>query len=104
MTEARAEYVVQAHDQLHKGDVGQAHEMLHKAMGIDNDTQLPAAPMSHMMDFDAAFRTACRKNNRRAMYLVIDGIDANGRARILSGGDAELCALFDQKLRPVSQF
>ena len=59
MAEDRAEYVIQAHDQLHKGDVGQAHELLHKAMGVDNDTPLPAAPMSHMMDFDAAFRTAC---------------------------------------------
>lgn len=30
------ELVAQAHDQLHKSNVASCHELLHKAMGLDN--------------------------------------------------------------------
>lgn len=92
------EFVMQAHDQLHKGKVGKAHDMLHKAMGIDNDKQLPSAPMAHTADFDAAFRALCISHNAKAMYVLAAGESAKG-TRIMSGGDAELCGYFDRKLK-----
>ncbi|APW38491.1 hypothetical protein RD110_15830 [Rhodoferax koreense] len=94
-----AEFAIQAHDQLHKGDIGKAHEMLHKAMGIDNDKALPAQPMAHTVDFDRAFRDLCREHGRKAMFILADKTDALGRTRIMTGGDAQLCATFDRKLK-----
>lgn len=93
------ELVMQAHDQLHKGDTGKAHEMLHKAMGIDNEAPLPAAPMAHTSKFDTAFRHLCREHGIKAMFILADKPDALGRSRIMSGGDAQLCNTFDRKLR-----
>ncbi len=92
------EFVIQAHDQLHKGNVGQAHEMLHKAMGIDNDRALAAQPMANTADFDRAFRDLCLTHGRKAMFILADKTDALGRTRILTGGDAQLCSTFDRKL------
>lgn len=89
---------MQAHDQLHKGKVGRAHEMLHKAMGIDNDRQLATKPIAHIADFDKAFRDLCEKHNRKAMYILADGDTPKG-TRILSGGDAQLCGYFDRRLK-----
>jgi hypothetical protein len=93
------ELILQAHDLLHKGDVKGAHEALHKALGVDNDAPEASAPMAHRMGFDSAFRTACRKNGVRAMYVLVDSQDATGNARILSGGDAELCQFVDGAMR-----
>jgi hypothetical protein len=91
--------VAQAHDQLHKGNIVSAHEMMHKALGVDNSLEIPSAPISHRFGFDQAFRTACRKNGVTAMYVLVDTVDHIGNARLLSGGNAELCTLIDRKLR-----
>jgi hypothetical protein len=89
----------QAHDQMHKGNHEAAHEMIHKGLGIDNeDTPFPAAPGRHRLDFDTAFRTACRKNGAKAMYVLVDGVSEKG-SRLLSGGDAELVAFIDEMIR-----
>lgn len=93
------EVLAQAHDALHKGQNDVAHELLHKALGVDNDIEFPVAQIAHRFGFDQAFRTACRKNGVRAMYLLVDTVDRGGKARLLSGGDAELCRVMDRRLR-----
>lgn len=92
MTDLNTEILLQAHNMLHQGDVAAAHELLHKALGVDNDASV-GAPIGHRRGFDQAFITACRKNNVRAAYVLIDTQDANGMARLLSGGDADLSQL-----------
>ena len=93
------EILAQVHDLLHKANIKDAHELLHKAMDVDNSIELPSAPIAHRFDFDQAFRTACRKNGVRAMYVLVDTVDASGRARLLSGGDAQLCQMVDGAVR-----
>lgn len=96
------EIVAQAHDQLHKDDVGQAHALLHRGLGIEESTDpLPSAPLAPTLDFDAAFRTACRKHGVRAMFVAIYPAPEKGphAVRVLSGGDADLCRMFDPALR-----
>lgn len=40
--------VAQAHDQLHKSNVASCHELLHKAMGLDNSVgTLAAGHLTH---------------------------------------------------------
>ena len=96
------EILAQVHDLLHKAKISEAHELLHKAMGVDNDIKLPSAPIAHRFDFDQAFRTACRKNGVSAMYVLIDTVDQTGKARLLSGGDAELCQVIGKLIRSAS--
>lgn len=96
MADFDIESVMQAHDRLHKGDVAAAHELLHKALGVENEAP-DTAPLAHRLGFDAAFRTACRKNGVRAAYVLIDSHSEKG-ARIIAGGDAALCALLNRML------
>lgn len=93
------ELVLQAHDLLHKGMVTEAHEVLHKLLGVDNDAPAEHQPIAHRRGFDMAFITACRKNGVRAAYVLIDSQGENGMARLLSGGDAELCQIVDKAMR-----
>lgn len=92
------ELALQAHDLLHKGDVAGAHEVLHKMLGLDNEAPT-AKPIGQRSAFDMAFITACRKNGVRAAYVLIDEVGGDGRARLLSGGDAQLCGVVDQAMR-----
>ena len=97
--EEAVEAISQAHDQLHKGNVDQAHELIHKAMGIDNSVEMPARPIAHRRGFDRAFIKACRKHEVKAAFVLVDGEDESGRSRLLAGGDAELCQFLGQLLR-----
>jgi len=90
------EAVLAAHDALHKGDAEACHELLHKAIqGAGND--LPIAPLGHLGGFDASFATACRKRGVRAAYIAIDPASrsADGRVRLIVGGDLELARFLD---------
>ena len=93
------ESVYQAHDLLHKGMVEEAHEVLHKLMGIDNDAPVDHRPIAHRQGFDQAFITACRKNGVRAAYVMIDTQDESGVVRLLGGGDAQLSSVIDRAVR-----
>lgn len=93
------ELVIQAHDLLHKGLVSEAHEVLHKLLGVDNDAPAEHRPIAHRRGFDMAFITACRKNGVRAAYVLIDSQSESGMARLLSGGDAQLCQALDKAMR-----
>lgn len=95
------ELVAQAHDQLHKGAVGVAHELLHKAMGVDNSVTpaLPAQPMAHAIGFNAAFVDLCKLHQVKAAYLMADSTDAQGRTRLLGGGDQDLDAFLMRLMR-----
>ena len=93
------ELILQAHDQMHKGNYSEAHELLHQSLGANTVHELPAATIAHRFDFDQAFRTACRKNGVRAMYVLIDNTQPNGQTRLLSGGDGQLCTEIDKRIR-----
>lgn len=93
------EFILQAYDLLHKGRVEEAHEVLHKALGVDNDAPSDHKPIGHRSGFDHAFRTACRKNGVRAMCVLIDSVDQAKGTRLLSGGDADLCEFVDRAVR-----
>ena len=96
------ELVAQAHDQLHKGIVGMAHELLHKAMGLDNSVgaALPAELLSHAIEFNNGFIELCRLHNAKAAFLLADTTAAQGRTRLI--GDVDLDALLMRLLRSPS--
>lgn len=96
-----AEHVRQAHDRLHKDDIDEAHQQLHAALGLD-DAPTDVAPMGQRSGFDAEFRKLCLRHAVRATFVMIDTVDEHGQARLLSGGDAELCALIDRNMRRTS--
>lgn len=88
------ETVMQAHNALHIGEHGQAHELLHKALGVDNDAEPVAAPLAHIAGFDKAFITACRKHGVSAAYVLMDKANSKpGQPRILCGGEQSLAAM-----------
>jgi hypothetical protein len=76
------------HDELHKGNVEKAHELVHRALGIEDG---PIDPLGRRFyrDFDVAFNTACRKNNVVGAYVVFDhdNPDEPRQVRILTGGN-----------------
>lgn len=92
-----AEIVANAHDRLHKSQVEEAHELLHKALGVDNDAAQELGIFTDKRNFDHAFRTACKKNLTRAAYVVVEQEDPkNKRVRIVTGGDVDVCRLVEQ--------
>lgn len=94
------EYVAQAHDRLHKDDVDACHQLLHTALGVTDDTDPgDVAPLSHRSGFDEAFRELCLRHGVEAMYVLVDGVDNEGYARLLAGGAANLCREIEAKLR-----
>lgn len=98
MTDDDWDIVAAAHDRLHKGAIDEAHELLHKALGVENDAAPVERKLVHLRNFDAAFRTACKKNGVRAMYIVVESTDGR-HARLVTGGDADCCAIVDPLLR-----
>ncbi len=102
LPENMAEIVANAHDQLHKEQVEKAHELLHLALGVDNESDA-AEDLGLFVDkrsFDHAFRTACRKNKMRAAYVLLEKTDTAGKqVRIITGGDAGVCQVVDHVLR-----
>ena len=93
------EWALQAHDALHKGDVETCHETLHVMLGLSPDETLPVAPLSAASPFDAEFRALCRKHNVAAAYVADGGLTPGRGTRLLSGGEANLCAWLDGLLR-----
>ena len=59
------------HNALHLGDHAGAHELCHRACGI-NGTELQADRPSFYSDFDRAFLTAVRKHNVPAAYVIFE--------------------------------
>lgn len=100
------ELVLQAHDRLHKGDVGAAHELIHAALGLEEPTLDDVAPLGQRARFDEAFRELCIREGVRASYVLIDRVESEGRAlnrvRLCSGGDGELCQIVDDAVRAAS--
>lgn len=92
------EFLRQAHDQLHRDDVDGAHEMLHAALGHES-AELKVAPLAGGARFDDAFLNLCRAHGVRAAYVSVGEQTADGMARLISGGDAELCKLLDRAVR-----
>lgn len=90
-----------AHDALHKDDTATAHAELHRALGISQDDEgmvsatKPAT--GSMQRFDAEFRTLCLAHGVHAAYVAVE---PTGRA--LTGGDADVCAEVDRRLRASS--
>lgn len=86
------------HDELHKGNIGEAHTLVHRALGVEDG---PIDPLGRKFyrEFDIAFSTACRKNNVVAAYIIFDHDNpAEPRqVRILMGGN--VYAL--QMLKPI---
>jgi hypothetical protein len=77
-----------AHDQLHKGNVAEAHNIIHRGLGVEDGGIDPNGP-KFFNEFDRAFLTACRKNNVRAAYILFDADDPKNprKVRILTGGE-----------------
>lgn len=77
------------HDELHKGNVEEAHQLVHRALGVEDG---PIDPLGRKFyrDFDIAFNVACRKNNVAAAYVIFDHDNPNEprQVRILMGGNA----------------
>lgn len=93
--ERLVEHIAQAHDRLHKGDVEEAHELLHQALG-SGEIDATVRPLSHRDKFDRAFRDLCVRHAVAASYILVDEIGGDGRARLLSGGDALLTSQLDE--------
>jgi hypothetical protein len=92
------EALLQAHDRLHKDDVDGCHEIIHAALGAG---ELPddVAPLAQRAGFDREFQRICVEHGVRAAYVAVDSVDGNGRARMLSGGEASVVAMIDRSLR-----
>lgn len=82
-----------AHDQLHKGEVEEAHRIIHRGLGIEDG--VIDQSKAFFRDFDVAFNTACRKNNVLAAYVIFDLHDPGNprKARILTGGEMQTVSL-----------
>lgn len=95
------ELVAQAHDQLHKSNVASCHELLHKAMGLDNSVGalLPSDPLAHGIEFNKGFVELCRLHNVKAAYIMADTTYAQGRTRLIGGGDQDIDAFLTRLLR-----
>lgn len=83
-----AQAVSVIHDELHKGNVEEAHLTCHRALGIE-DGDIDPLGRKFYRDFDVAFNTACRKNNVVAAYVIFDHDNPNEprQVRILMGGN-----------------
>lgn len=93
------EGAIQAHDRLHKDDVAGCHDLLHYALGVDDDAGT-VEPLSQRTGWDKAFRDLCRRFDVKASFVLVDSVDeTEGVSRLLSGGDSELCGLIDTALR-----
>lgn len=77
------------HNALHAGNVQTAHELAHRALGIDGTKIDPSGP-SFFRDFEKSFLTAVRKHNVAAAYVIFDQPDPQqpNLLRILMGGHA----------------
>ena len=86
------EQVLQAHNALHDDDVKTAHVILHKILGVDDETYIdPKKPLLSQMKFDHHFRRLCKKSNRQAAYILAEATETPGKIRLIAGGDAEIC-------------
>jgi hypothetical protein len=99
--ERLVERIAQAHDALHKDDVDEAHGQLHAALGVE-ERALAVDRLAGGEKFDRAFRQLCAAHGVAAMYVAINSIDDEGMARLVSGGDADLCAMVDRAVRQVT--
>jgi len=95
MTDAATlkEIALQAHDALHRGDVEGAHQLLHRI--CEGTESFVAATVPRRLDFDHAFRTACRKHGAEAGYLLLIP-QPGGSARFHVGGVQAPARLLDR--------
>lgn len=92
------EVIVQAHDRIHKGQVDEAEEILHQALGA-GDYDGDVASLSQHHGFDEAFRRLCVARRLRAAYVLVGEMNVEEReVRLISGGDSILCALLDASI------
>lgn len=87
--------LLEVHNAMHQGDYKHAHDILHVALGITGD-EVKVGGRSFFHDFDTAFRTAVRKHNVAAAYVVMDFTPRpgeEGNCRLLTGGHVDTCAL-----------
>lgn len=88
------------HDALHKGDVEAAHELAHRALGIDGNEIDLKGPRFYR-DFEQSFLTAVRKHNVPAAFLILDYDDPSNprKARVLTGGNAGTNAILEEIIK-----
>lgn len=93
------EWALQAHDALHKGDEEACHLALHRALGLDTSEELLVQPLTDGSPFDREFVDLCRRHNVRAAYVAAGAEVEEKGTRLITGGEANMCAFLDQRLR-----
>lgn len=98
------EALAQIHDRLHKGDIENAHELCHQALGSGYVNPGDVAPLTErsFTTFDDEFRHLCMRTGLKAAFVVATPHDDGKGARILTGGDAELDKFVNIALRATS--
>lgn len=99
-TEALSQAVSVIHDELHKGNVAEAHIACHKALGIEDGPVDPGG-RKFFRSFDIAFNTACRKNGVDACYVIFDHDNPAEprKVRVLMGGSVYALKLLKPALQ-----
>ena len=110
-------YARLAHDCLHKNQVDEAHELLHKSVGLDNDGEHdPATTKERLAEvgldaagiksasqddalqvFEAAFIALCEATGIAPAWLYLKP-DPEGGHRIVIGGQQETCRYLDEAI------
>lgn len=89
----------EVHDLLHKGDHAGAHELCHRAFGIDGTELQPDRP-SFYGDFERAFLTAVRKHNVPAAYVIFAPEENNPQmVRVIVGGNVYALNILEPALK-----
>lgn len=94
-TDQLKQALLEAHNAMHQGDYKHAHEIMHAALGIDNQ-ELVLTGKPYFQGFDQSFRTALRKHNVAAAYIILDFTPypgEQGNCRLMTGGHVETCGL-----------
>jgi hypothetical protein len=98
--------VYAAHNEIHKGNVQKAHEMLHMAVH-GQPVELPTALSKDVTKFEYGFNKLARVEGVIAAFVVAkqsDIVSAKGvRMTLIAGGDADLCAMLKKALAPQTQ-
>ena len=85
------------HDQIHKGNVEAAHDLLHRAAGL-SDAVINTDGPHFYREFAIAFNVAARKHNVFGAYVIFEQSDPDNprMVRVLTGGEAKSCKILDQ--------
>lgn len=98
--------VEQIHTMLKGGQFADANELVCQALDLPPD-HIPTQPI-FLRDFDLAFKTACKKQNVPAAYVVFQDLpNERGRLRIVRGGNLKaqriLTAIMDAGLKELAK-